>query len=220
MDFVTNLPITPAGNDSIWVVVDACLSSFIWKACKKTISAEGTSKLYERAVFRHHGVPKSIVSDRDFRFVSDFWQSISKRLNTELFMSTKNHPQSDDQTKHANSVMKDTLRHFVGPYQKYWEELLPVVEFSMNNSFNSAIQNTPFMLTYGQHPDDHASAWLRHRNAAVDYVRWSEQLARARKHIAVAQQRMEQNADKHRRPAPEFKPGDEVSAQCQVLQAT
>ena len=62
-------------------------------------------------------------------------------------MSTKNHPQSDGQTENANGVMEDTLRHFVGPYQQDWEELLPVVEFAMINWFNSAIQNTPFMLT-------------------------------------------------------------------------
>ena len=152
MDFVTDLPVTPAGNDSIWVVVDRLSKLVHLEPCKKTISAEGTAKLYERAIFRHRGVPKSIVSDLDVRFVADFWQSISRRFETELFMSTKNHPQSDGQTENANGVMEDTLRHFVGPFQQDWEELLPVVEFPMNNSFNSAIQNTPFMLTYGTIP--------------------------------------------------------------------
>ena len=102
-------------------------------------------------------MPKSIESDRDVRFVYDFWQSISKRFNTEMFMSTKHHPQSDGQTENANGVMKGTWRHCVGPYQQDWEELLPVVQFALNNSFNSAIRKTPFMLMYGQHPDNPTS---------------------------------------------------------------
>ena len=117
MDSVTDLPITPAGNDSTWVVVDRLSKLVHLEACKKTISAEGTAKLYERAVFRHPGVPKSIVSDRDVRFESDFWQSISKRFNTEVLMSTKNHPPSDGQTENAHGVKEDTLGRFVGPYQ-------------------------------------------------------------------------------------------------------
>ena len=167
MDFVTDLLVTPRGNDSIWVVVDRLSKLTHLEPCKKTITAEGTAKMFERAVFRHHGIPTSIVSDRDVRFVSDFWRSINQRFGTQLYMSTRDHPQSDGQTENANQIMEDTLRHFVGPFQTDWEDLLPVVEFAMNNSRNSTIQNTPFMLTYAKHPDDPTTATLRHRNHAV-----------------------------------------------------
>ena len=212
MDFVTDLPVTPQGNDSIWVVVDRLSKLTHLEPCKKTITAEGTAKMFERAVFRHHGIPRSVVSDRDVRFVSDFWRSINKRFGTKLYMSTKDHPQSDGQTENANQVMEDTLRHFVGPYQNDWEDLLPVMEFAMNNAWNSTIQNTPFMLTYGQHPDDPTTAQLRHRNPAVNLFvgKWSEQLARAKRHIHLAQERQKVAADRGRRDAPEYQPGDEV----------
>ena len=212
MDFVTDLPVTSQGNDSIWVVVDRLSKLTHLEPCKKTITAEGTAKMFERAVFRHHGIPASIVSDRDVRFVPDFWRSINNRFGIKLYMSTRDHPQSDGQIENANQIMEDTLRHFVGPYQTDWEDLLPVVEFAMNNSWNSTIQNTPFMLTYGQHPDDPTTATLRHRNHAVNLFvgKWSEQLARAKRHIAEAQERQKVSADRKRRDAPDFQPDDEV----------
>ena len=212
MDFITDLPVTPNGNDSIWVVVDRLSKLVHLEPCKKTITAAQTAKLYERAVFRHHGLPDNIVSDRDVRFVSEFWRAINKRFRTELHMSTKNHPQTDGQTENANLILEDTLRHFVGPFQQDWEDLLPVVEFAMNNAYNSTTKTTAFMLTYGQHPNDPTTLWMRHRNQAVNAFvgRWSEQLARAKTNIAVAQERQKYYADLKRQPAPQWKPGTEV----------
>ena len=83
-------------------------------------------------------------------------------------MSTKYHPQTDGQTENANGVLEDTLRHFVGPFQSDWEDRLPVIEFAMNNSWNSSIQTTPFMLNYGQGPDDPTIAHLRQHNLKVN----------------------------------------------------
>ena len=212
MDFVTGLPNTPQGNDSIWVVVDRLTKLIHLEPCKKSITAEETAMLYQKAVFKHHGVPQSIVSDRDVKFVSGFWRSVNKLMATKMKMSTKYHPQTDGQTENANGVMKDTLRHFVGPYQQEWEELLPMVEFAMNNAYNSTIQTTPFMLTYGQDPDDPTVARLRHRNPNVNKFvgKWREQLVRAKYHIEAAQQRQKSSADKKRRDSPDYEPGDEV----------
>ena len=212
MDFITDLPVTKQGHDAIWVVVDLLSKMVHLEPCKKTITAEGTAELYEKAIFRLHGLPKSIVSDRDVRFVSEFWRAIQKRFKTDLRMSTKNHPQTDGQTENANQVLEDTLRHFVGPYQQDWEKILPVAEFAMNNSFNSSIGMTPFMMNYAQNPRDPTTAWIEHRNPAVNKFmgRWSEQLARAKQHLADAKSRQKRFADKHRRDTPVWVPGTEV----------
>jgi hypothetical protein len=152
------------------------------------------------------------VSDRDVRFTSQVWQELHKCLGIQLRMSTARHPQTDGQSENANGILEDTLRHFVGPYQDNWEELLPVVEFAMNNAWNTSIQNTPFMLNYGQNPDTPIISTLRSRIPAVnDFIgRWSEQLTKAKECIRVAQQRQKQYADRHRQQAPVFRPGEEV----------
>jgi hypothetical protein len=176
MDLITDLPCTANGHDAIWVVVDRLSKMVHLQPTRKTVTAEQLALLYEQTVFRLHGFPKDIVSDRDVRFTSAFWKALNQRFGTRLSMSTKFHPQTDGQTERMNGILEDTLRHFVGPFQRDWEELLPVVEFAMNNSWNASIQNTPFMLNYGQNPDDPTIAWLRECNPAVNKFvgRWSE----------------------------------------------
>jgi hypothetical protein len=212
MDLITDLPPSVNQNDSILVVVDRLSKMCHLEACTKTITSAGVAEIIESRVFRYHGMPLSIVSDRDVRFTSQVWEELHARLGIQLRRSTPQHPQTDGQTENANGVLEDTLRHFVGPFQNNWEELLPVAEFAMNNAWNTTIQNTPFMLNFGQNPDTPVIASLRSRNSTVNQFvgRWSEQLSKARDCIQVAQQRQKQYADRHRRAAPIFKPGDEV----------
>ena len=134
MDLITDLPVTQSGNDSIWVVVDRLSKMVHLVALQKTCTAEDVAAAYEKEVFRLHGIPETIVSDRDVRFTSRFWRALNERFKTKLAMSTKFHPQTDGQTENANGVLEDTLRHFVGPYQTDWEDKLPVIEFAMNNA--------------------------------------------------------------------------------------
>jgi hypothetical protein len=120
-------------------------------------------------------------------------------LGIQLRLSTARHPQTDGQSENANGILEDTLRHFVGPYQDNWEELLPVVEFAMNNAWNTSIQNTPFMLNYGKIPDTPVISTLRSRIPAVnDFIgRWSEQLTKTKECMRVEQQRQKQYAVKN-----------------------
>ena len=212
MDFITDLPVTVQGHDAIWVVVDRLSKMVHLVAIKKSITAEQVAKVYEREVIRLHGVPDDIVSDRDVRFMSHFWAALHDAFGTKRNMSTKNHPQTDGQTENANGVLEDTLRHFVGPFQDDWDDKLAVAEFAMNNAWNSSIQNTPFMLNYGQNPDDPTIHFLRQRNKSVNALvgRWSEQLAKAKECLQAAQDRQKAAANKHRRDAPDYQPGDEV----------
>ena len=122
MDLITDLPRTNNGNDSIWVVVDRLSKMVHLVALTKTCPAESIAAVYEKEVFRLHGIPETIVSDRDVRFTSRFWRALNERFKTRLAMSTKYHPQTDGQTENANGVLEDTLRHFVGPFQSDWED--------------------------------------------------------------------------------------------------
>lgn len=212
MDLITDLPVTNEGHDSIFVVVDRLSKMVHLEAITKTISAKGLAAVYADRVFRYHGIPQSIVSDRDTRFTSLFWKELAQRLGTQLRMSTAYHPQTDGQTERVNGVLEDTLRHFVGPFQQDWDQLLAPVEFALNNSWHHSIRNTPFMLNYGQNPDDPVVSNLRSLNPNIGpFVgKWSEQLSRAKSCLQAAQDRMKSFADRRRDPTPHFDPGDLV----------
>lgn len=215
MDLITDLPVTQKGYDAIVVFVDR-LSKMVHVApCCKTVTAEQLAEIFEHEVFKHHGIPEAIVSDRDVRFQADFWKAVFGKLGTKLCMSTAKHAQTDGQTERANQVLEDTMRHFVGPYQTNWDEFLSIAEFAMNNAWNSSVRNTPFMLNYGQHPNTPAIQRVRNQNPAVNKFigKWSDQMAHAKRCLVAAQQRQKTQADKHRQAAPEFQPGDQVLVQ-------
>ena len=99
MDFVTGLPRTTKGNDSIWVIVDRLTKSAHFLPMKINHSLERLAELYIEEIVRLHGIPSSIVSDRDPRFTSRFWESLQKALGTKLRLSSAYHPQTDGQTE-------------------------------------------------------------------------------------------------------------------------
>ena len=99
MDFVTHLPRTPQGHDAVWVIVDPLTKSAHFLAVQMTFTLEGFCQLYIQEVLRLHGVPVSIVSDRDSRFTMHFWKSFQKAMGTQLTMSTAFHPQTDGQSE-------------------------------------------------------------------------------------------------------------------------
>jgi hypothetical protein len=127
-------------------------------------------------------------------------------------MSTRDHPQSDGQTENANGIWEDTLRHFVGPYQRNWDQHLSVVEFAVNYSYHSGIKSTPFLLNFGQHPQDPVLTSMRHKNPVLGKLlgNWEEQVSKAKHVYAASQQRYKQYADKLRCPSPKYIPGDQV----------
>ena len=99
MDFVTHLPWTPQGHDAVWVIVDRLMKSAHFLAVQMTFTLERFRRLYIREIVRLHGVPVSIVSDRDPRFTKHFWKSFQKAMGTRLTMSTTFHPQTNGQSK-------------------------------------------------------------------------------------------------------------------------
>ncbi|GKE98269.1 putative reverse transcriptase domain-containing protein, partial [Tanacetum coccineum] len=97
-----------------------------------------------------HGVPVSIISDRDSRFASGFWRSLQKALGTDVNISTAYHPEIDGQSERTIQTLEDMLRACVIDFGKSWDRHLPLVEFSYNNSYHSSIKAAPFELLYGQ----------------------------------------------------------------------
>jgi len=112
------------------------------------------AKLYVKEIVRLHGVPSSIVSDRDPLFTSHFWQSLQQALGTKLNFSTAYHPQPDGQTERVNRILEDLLHICIFDFGGSWEDHLPLVEFSYNNSFQSSIDMAPFENERGTEPPE------------------------------------------------------------------
>ncbi|GKB36581.1 putative reverse transcriptase domain-containing protein, partial [Tanacetum coccineum] len=110
MDFVSGLPRTPSGYDSIWVIVDRLTKSAYFLPMKKTDSMEKLTQLYLKEIVCRHGVSVSIISDRDSRFASGFWRSLQNALGTEVNMSTAYHPETDRQSERTIEPLEDMLR--------------------------------------------------------------------------------------------------------------
>nr|GEV57982.1 putative reverse transcriptase domain-containing protein [Tanacetum cinerariifolium] len=149
MDFVTKLPKMSTGQDMIWVIVDRLTKSAHFLPMKETDSMDMITRQYLKEVVSRHGVPVSIISDRDIIFTSHFWQSIQKALGTQLDMSTTYHPQTDGQSERTIQTLKDTLRVSVIDFGKGWDRL-PLMEFSYNNNYHTSIKAAPFKALYGR----------------------------------------------------------------------
>lgn len=152
MDFITTLPRSSEGNTQILVVVDRLSKMAHFIPCKKAVSAPNVASLFIQHVFKLHGLPKSIVSDRDPKFTGHFWTSLFKSLGTNLLFSSAYHPQTNGQTERVNQILEEMLRHYIQSRLASREDYLPLVEFAYNNSFHSAIGMTPFQASYGHTP--------------------------------------------------------------------
>ncbi|GJV34688.1 reverse transcriptase domain-containing protein [Tanacetum coccineum] len=150
MDFIIKLPRTSSGHDAIWVVVDRLTKSAHFIAIREDFSTEKLAKVYLDRIVARHGVPVSIISDRDARFTSRLWQTFQKALGTRLDMSTAYHPQTDGQSERTIQTLEDMLRACVIDFGGSWDTHLPLAEFSYNNSFHSSIRCAPFEALYGR----------------------------------------------------------------------
>ncbi|GJU29063.1 putative reverse transcriptase domain-containing protein [Tanacetum coccineum] len=150
MDFITKLPKTSNGHDTIWVIVDRLTKSAHFIPTREIDSMETLTRLYIKKIVSRHGVPISIISDRDSHFTSRFWQSLQSALGTQLDMSTAYHPKTDGQSERTIQTLEDMLRVCVIDFGKGWERHLPLVDFSYNNSYHASIKAAPFEALYGQ----------------------------------------------------------------------
>ncbi|GJY00357.1 putative reverse transcriptase domain-containing protein [Tanacetum coccineum] len=191
MDFITKLPKSSQGYDTIWVIVDRLTKSAIFVPMRETDPMEKLAMTYLKEVVTRHGIPVSIICDRDPRFSSNFWKSLQKALGTNLDMSTAYHPETDGQSERTIQTLEDMLRACVIDFGNGWVKHLPLVEFSYNNSYHASIKAAPFEALYGR--------------KCRSPVCWAE----IKQRIQVARDRQKSYADLKRKPM-EFQVRDKV----------
>ena len=150
MYFVTSLPRTQRQHDAIWVIVDRLTKSAHFLPINVEDSLEKLAQLYVDEIVRLHGVPVSIVSDRDPRFTSRFWPSLQAALGTRLHFSTTFHPQTDGQLERTIHTLEDMLRACVMEFKGSWDTHLALMEFAYNNNYQASIDMAPFEALYGR----------------------------------------------------------------------
>jgi hypothetical protein len=150
MDFITKLPKTNKKHDSIMVVVDKLTKAAHFIPVKLTHKASNIVDVYMREIDRLHGIPKTIMSDKDPKFTSKFWKGLFNGSGTNLNFSTTYHPESDGQIKRVNQVIEDMLRMYVMDKPSKWEDYIHLVEFSYNNGYQTSLNMSPFEALYGR----------------------------------------------------------------------
>jgi len=155
IDFVGPLPESKTlyGNFDMIMVAICHLTSLVHlMPTKQTYRARDVAEVIFDQVYKHHGMPKNIVSDRDMLFTSTFWRRLHELTRTELRMSSAYHPQSDGATERANRTMTQMVRQCVSSNQKDWASKLPAIEFAMNSACSQTTGYPPFVLNYGRMP--------------------------------------------------------------------
>ncbi|GJZ74245.1 putative reverse transcriptase domain-containing protein [Tanacetum coccineum] len=212
MDFVTKLPKTSNGYDTIWVIVDRLTKSAHFLPMRENDSMGKLAKLYLKEVVTRHGIPVSIICDRDGRFTSGFWRAFQKALGTRLDMSTAYHPQTDGQSERTIQTLEDMLRACVIDFGNGWERHLPLIEFSYNNSYHTSIKAAPFEALYGRKCRSPV-CWAEVGDAQLTgpeiIHETTEKIVQIKQRIQAARDRQKSYADVRRKPL-EFQVGDRV----------
>jgi hypothetical protein len=222
MDFIVGLP-ESSGFDAILVVVDRLTKMAHFLPTTGTVDFKGTAALFRDGVFRLHGLPSDLVSDRGATFTSEFSRSLCRLTGITQNLSTAFHPQTDGQTERVNSVLEQYLRGYCNYQQDNWAELLSMAEFSYNNKVSATTGVSPFFANYHYHPryEIRANSELPTPKALIDY---SDRLTSLEKYlrseIAYAQAMQSEHADKHRSSPPAFSVGDHVWLNRRNIQTT
>ena len=211
LDFITDLPLSK-GYDCILSVVDPFTKMSQFLPCTKTINSEDTADLVMREIFRHHGLPDDIISDRGPQFISKFWKHLCAMLKVSCKLSSGYHPQTNGKTERTNQTLEQYLRCFINYQQDDWVTVLHFAEFAYNNSVHSSTKVTPFFAYIGYHP-----RWclletpeLPTNPTAQDRLNWLQQVqSELSTHLQEAQATHKSNVDRHQLSSP-FRLGDRV----------
>ncbi|GJU82216.1 putative reverse transcriptase domain-containing protein [Tanacetum coccineum] len=148
MDFVTKLPKTSQGYDTIWVIVDRLTKSAIFTPMRDTDHMDKLARICLKEVVTRHGIPVSIICDRDPRFASNLWRSLQNALGTNTGYDTATSTIKGQSEEYQ--TLEDMLRACMIDFGKGWVNHLPLVEFSYNNSYHASIKAAPFEALYGR----------------------------------------------------------------------
>ncbi|GKA47435.1 putative reverse transcriptase domain-containing protein [Tanacetum coccineum] len=212
MDFVTKLPKSSQGYDTIWVIVDRLTKSATFVQMRETDPLEKLARMYLKEVVMRHGIPVLIICDRAPRFASNLWRSLQKALGTNLDMSTAYHPQTDGQCERTIQTLEDMLHACTIDFGKGWVNHFSLVEFSYNNSYHASMKAAPFEALYGRKcrsPVCWAEVGQVQLIGSEIVQETTEKIIRIKKRMQVARDRQKSYADLKRKPM-EFQVGDKV----------
>jgi Integrase zinc binding domain len=152
MDFVMGLPRTQRSKDSIMAVVDRFSNMAHFVPCAKTMDVSNIADLYFKKIVKLHGIPNTITSNRDPKFVGHFWRTLWRKMGTKLQFTSAYHSQTDGRTEIMNRSLGNLLRSLVGDNIRQWDLILPQAEFAYNMSSSKTIGKSPFEVVYGCNP--------------------------------------------------------------------
>ena len=222
VDFIGPLP-ESEGYNSIMVVSCRLTKARHFIPCHTSIDAVGTANLFYKHIWKHHGFPESVVSDRGTQFVAEFWREVCNRTDTKILLSTAWHPETDGQTERINAILECYLRAYCNYQQDDWVSWLPSAEYNANNTESEATKVTPFFANLAQHPKSAitpprnpepptASEYLRvQKNLADKFVTQIDKLNDfLRENMKVSQAFYEKYANCHRSIPPSYQLGENV----------
>nr|GEW47258.1 putative reverse transcriptase domain-containing protein [Tanacetum cinerariifolium] len=203
---------TPLSRPWIWVIVDRLTKSAHFLPIREDYKSERLARIYINEIVARHGVPVSIISDRDGQFASHLWKALQKALGTRLDMSTAYHPQTNGQSERTIQTLEDMLRACVMDFGGSWDTHLPLIEFSYNNSYYKSIKCAPFKALYGRKCKSPV-VWAEvgeSRLIGTEIVQeTTKKIMKIRKRLVTARDRQKKYVDKRRKPL-EFKVEDRV----------
>ena len=201
------------------VVVDRFTKMAHFVALKTEATATDVANKFVSEIWKTHGLPDEIISDRDTKWTGEFWQGICKLLNIKRKLSTAFHPQTDGQTERVNQTLETYLRTFINYEQDDWFQMLPLAEFAYNNSYTTAIKTTPFYANYGFHPKTMYPTDSDTKNpASKHYGHWLKAIhQKTAETLAETKRRMGKYYDQGKQTAPDMNPGDWVLLNAQII---
>ena len=218
LDFITGLPLSRKGNNAIQVCIDANSKRIRLMPCNITITAEEAAKDIFENVIKNHGLPRSILSDLDRRYVADIWKAIWKKTGTDLMFTPSYFAISNSVNERSHQVIEDSLRSYITQIEdiEEWDEYISMCEYAMNNHESIDTGYTPFQIDTGQHPLDPIS--IQHNLLAKDGVleNWQYHARLALSAYIAAQERRLDRINK-RRVNPMFKVGDKIMLSSEYL---
>jgi hypothetical protein len=215
MDFIVELP-RSRGCNAILVCVDRLTKMAHFCPTTTQVDAKETARLYLKHVFKHHGLPEDIVTDRGTQFTSRFTASLLELCDIHSNKSTAFHPQSDGQTERVNQILEQYLRIFCDHQQDNWLDILPLAEFAYNNAEHSSTRMSPFFANYGLHPRctlrlTPAGPGTSPNPSAEDLTRKYRAIHdQAKEELKRAQAKYKETYDARHKEAPIFEPGNLV----------
>jgi len=211
VDFITKLPVV-AGKDAVLVVCNRLSKMTHFVATTEGTSAEGLARLFQDNVWKLHGLPESVVSDRGPQFAAELTRELNRMLGIKTKLSMAFHPQTDRQMERMNQELEQYLRFFIEHRQKDWPEWLVAAEFAINNKVHTATKVLPFMANYGK--ELRMGGDIRRKGKVESVTKFVERMKKVQEEAEVAlkktQEEMKKYADRGRKETEVWKKGDRV----------